>query len=92
MSASNVSPLPDDEDVSQRKPPCLSPAFAEPSHAYTALQKLSRAAKQVVDAVIRRSGCEEKYRAMENCLAFETNRDFKACAAVCAEGDSVSSL
>jgi len=35
-----------------------------------------------VDSVIRRSGCEEKYRAMENCLAFETNRDFRACAKV----------
>lgn len=37
---------------------------------------------QVVDGVIRRSGCEDKYRAMENCLAFETNRDFRACAKV----------
>lgn len=38
--------------------------------------------RQVVDSVIRRSGCEDTYRAMENCLAFETNRDFKACAKV----------
>ena len=37
---------------------------------------------QVVDGVIRRSGCEDKYRAMENCLALETNRDFRACAKV----------
>ena len=35
-----------------------------------------------MDSVIRRSGCEDKYRAMENCLAFETNRDFRACAKV----------
>ena len=41
---------------------------------------------QVVDGVIRRSGCEVTYRAMENCLAFETERDFKACAKVCPRG------
>ena len=72
---------------------------------------------QVIDGVIRRTGCEEqyatckatyrvlaaqrggeqcicgcltrvrrairRYKKMENCLAFETERDFKACANVC---------
>jgi hypothetical protein len=36
--------------------------------------------EDVIDGVIRRTGCEAAYRVMEDCMV-ETDRDFRACQA-----------
>ena len=63
---SSTNPLDDEEDVIVR--------------VVGGAVQLTR--MQVIDGVIRRTGCEEEYKAMENCLSFDTNRDFRACAQV----------
>lgn len=37
--------------------------------------------EDVVDVVVRNTGCEVSYRAMEDCIV-ETDRDFRKCAGV----------
>ena len=47
----------------------------EKPHSYIPLDE-----EDPVDSMIRRTGCEAEYRAMENCIV-ETDRDFRACQA-----------
>ena len=83
VMASGAGPPAEDEDVSA----CLGGKGLMRGASDRVLLRpccSDRTVMQVVDSVIRRSGCEDKYRAMEDCLAFKTNRDFKACTQVCS--------